>query len=165
MAANNFNRQDGTFSPIVTGDILGTTTSDSASAGIIGEFFSSTRASGAAISLTNGSTANVSSMPFQAGDYDIAAWVEFHAEATTTVTVVFVGVNTTSATLNTNPGKFGQLQLFGNAGASFGNDPVCQCNPVRFSFASSTTVFLCAQGGFAVSSLSAYGEIRARRIR
>jgi hypothetical protein len=37
--------------------------------------------------------------------------------------------------------------------------------PVRLSIAATTTVFLVAQCTFTVSTLSAYGTIRARRMR
>lgn len=148
--------------------VLGTTSNDSATVGQVGEIITSTVASGAAVALTTATPANVTSISLTAGDWDVAGLIDFLPAGTTSITQLNASVSLTTATLGTQPG-----------GSGLGPDPTATVNqaanvpaglvaldigPVRVSIAATTTVFLVAQGTFTVSTMSAYGTIRARRV-
>lgn len=153
----------------LSSNIPGTTTNDSAAAGNVGEFVTATVAVGAAVALTTATTTNVTSISLTAGDWDLSGQVDFNPGATTSITVLQGGVSLTTATLAGQAG-----------GAGLGTDPTLvitqpaavpvgqvhiQAGPVRLSISATTTVFLVAQGTFTVSTLAAFGTIRARRVR
>ena len=151
-----------TFSPTTSG-IVGTPTNDSASAGTVGEPMSSGVVVGSAISLTSGTTVNVTSISVTAGDWDIAGVGAFTFGATTSVTDYAAGISTTSATLPLfSTGAAVQVQ----GGSATGIlDQAMGIPPSRFTFATTTTVFLVARSHFSTSTGAAYGFIRARRMR
>ena len=132
--------------------------------GKIGEYISATVASGSAVSLSNNTPANVTSISLTPGDWDV--WVNgyFNGGATTTVGNLIVSISTTSATLNTANGNLAVSQennelIFGGSGQSLNT------GAVRISLAATTTVYFVAQAGFAVDTATAYGIIQARRRR
>jgi hypothetical protein len=153
----------------VPGQNKATATNDNASAGNVGEIVVSSVASGSAVGLTTATGANVTSISLTAGDWELDGQVDFSPAATTSVTQYNASVSLTSATLSPQAGGSGLEQ-----DATFTINQAAQV-PVstfmanvktsRLSIASTTTVFLVAQAVFTVSTLSAYGTIRARRIR
>lgn len=153
----------GSVTPSQTAGIVGTNTNNSANAGSVGEFISATLASGSSISLSTGTPANVISISLTAGDWDVSGSVAFTFGATTSVTNLIGSISTTSAT----HGGLGQTTAY----AAAANVPTAAVDEqmslpmVRLSLAGTTTVFLVASGGFTVSTLKAYGVIRARRVR
>lgn len=143
-------------------NIVGTNTNNNAAAGSIGEYITASLASGSAISLTTVTPANVTSISLTAGDWEVWGSNVFVFEGSTTSTSLVAAINTTSATLPSNPG--GGVSYLYYASMTGGN-PIIQTGVVRMSLASTTTVYLIAQAGFAVSTASVYGFIAARRIR
>lgn len=148
--------------------IKGTTTNDSAASTIVGELITATVAAGSAVSLTTATGANVTSISLTAGDWDVSCQVEFVLSGATS-TLHQTGISATSATLPTQAG-----------GSGIGTDPLAtmplpttvlsgtlsQCvPPVRVSLAATTTIYLVAQSVFSVGTETAYGTIRARRMR
>lgn len=149
--------------------IQGTPTNDNALAGDIGEYISSTVASGSAVSLTTATPANVTSISLTAGDWDIDGTIDYTPGATTSITVLNAAVSLTTNTLSTQPGGSGlgsdPLTVLTQA-AAVPNGTVTVSSPtVRLSINQTTTVYLVASGTFTVSTLAAYGTIRARRVR
>lgn len=138
----------------------GTTTNDDAGGGFMGEYVSSTIASGSAVSVTTATTTNVTSISMTAGDWDVSAVGKFNLTAAS-ASLFSVGVSTTSATL---PGDDAYVQkpLITSVLTSTYADttPV-----VRLSLASTTTVYLVVRSTFSVGTETAYGTIRARRVR
>lgn len=149
--------------------VKGTPTNDNAITGDVGEYITSTVASGSAVSLTTATPANITSISLTAGDWDIDSVVDFLPAASTSITQYNVAVSLTSATLSTQAG-----------GSGLGTDPILIVNQaaavpaavvgivpatVRLSIAATTTVYLVAQAAFTVSTLAGYGTIRARRVR
>ena len=148
--------------------ILGTTSNDSATAGQVGEIITATVASGAAVALTTATPANVTSISLTAGDWDVAGLIDFNPAATTSITQLNTSISLTTATLGTQPGGSGlgadPTTIFTQA-ASVPNGVIgLDAGPVRVSIAATTTVYLVAQGTFTVSTMTAYGTIRARRV-
>lgn len=154
------------FGPAATalaGQIPGTATNDNAGAGEVGEYISSTVASGAAVVLGTGTTSNVTSIALTKGDWDVTGVVDFNFGATTSYTNLAGGVSATSAT----PGAQDSGFDFETPAVvpTAGKDQAWVTPTVRFSLSANTTVFLVATGVFTLSSLAAYGTIRARRVR
>lgn len=143
--------------------IRGTTTNDNAAAGFVGEYVSSSVASGSAVAITTGSAANVTSISLTAGDWDVEGVVNFLPAGTTTQTDIVGGISQTSATLPTPPasGGYSRLQVSIPAGA----ENALPVGRTRISLAGTTTIYLVARSTFAVSTNAAYGFIAARRVR
>lgn len=154
---------NGRIIPSSTQGIRGTTTNDNANAASIGEVISSTIATGSSVSLSTGTTSNVTSISLTAGDWDCTGAVDFTFGATTNYTNLVGGISTTSATLGGQDANFD----FETPGAvpTATADSTFVVPVVRESLASTTTVFLVTQATFTVSTLKAYGTIRCRRMR
>lgn len=167
LNTNGFLRRTGTdaWAADAPGQLLGTATNDSAAAGDVGEIITSTVASGSAVSLTTSTTANVTSMSLTAGDWDVSGIAYIKPAATTTVNIAFLSVSSNNATLDTTSGFYGTISLFNNVGSSFGTDPAIFAPPKRVSLSGTTTIYLPIQVTFGVSTCSAYGHMRARRVR
>lgn len=151
--------------------VKGTPTNDNAIPGDIGEYIFSTIPSGSAVSLTTATPANVTSIVLTPGDWDVDGLVDFSPAASTSVTQYNASVSGTSATLATQPGA-------GNFSpdTTFTVNQAAEVPAALFAAATMTarvsiplganqTVFLVAQATFTVSTLSAYGTVRARRVR
>jgi hypothetical protein len=152
-----------TGAQITKPNIIGTATNDSASAGSVGEYVSSSIATGSSVSLSTGTGATVTSISLTAGDWDVSGDVAFTFGATTSYTFIGGGVSTTAATLGGVDNNFQFVTA-----ASVPTNAIDMVKPtptVRISISGTTTVYLIAQSNFSVSTLKAYGSIRARRIR
>lgn len=152
-----------TFSPS-TGGIIGTTTNNSANAGVVGEYISSIVLSGSSIALTSGTPSNVTSISLTAGDWDVDGTIWFLGGAATTITNLSSAVNNTSATIPGGPSDSKSVTTLALTFTGGTNANVINTGVARASIASTTSYFLVAQGAF-TSTLNAYGIIRARRIR
>ena len=145
------------------GGINGTTTNDSAAAGCVGEYVSSTIAAGSAISLTTGTSANLTSISLTAGDWDVDANVGFVPTSTTNRDRSIAAINATSATLPN--GEDQGVVVFGSTVDANARIWTVRAPTTRVSISSTTTYYLVVRGDFTVSTLTAYGSIRARRVR
>ena len=146
------------------GQYPGTTTNDNATAGNEGEFVSTTVVSGSAVALTTGTAANIGSISLTAGDWDVWVNARYTGGATTTVTTLTGSISTTSATLDTSPGRI--ASSFHNGQSPFASTNLDLCvGQSRFSLSGTTTVYFVAQSTFGTSTCSAYGQICARRRR
>lgn len=156
----------GTSPTITTANLVGTGTNNNAAAGSVGEIITGA-ASTPGTSLTTGTAANVTSISLTAGDWDVNGIVVFTGGNTTNVTFLNYAINTTSATLPTSGTTMRGQDSFGSAGKVpfVVGDVSYSITASRLSLNATTTVYLVASGGFTVSTMSAYGQIRARRIR
>lgn len=150
--------------------VRGTSTNDNAPAGSLGEFITATVASGSAVALTTATTANITSISLTAGDWDVEGIIDLTFAATTSYTQLTGGLSLTSATLATQAGGGGLGTDPNTAFATPAQVPTAlafslETGMVRCSFAATTTVFLVANCTFTVAALSAFGTIRARRMR
>jgi hypothetical protein len=139
--------------------LAGVTNGSNAAAGQVGEYLTATLASGSAITLTTNVFANVITLALTAGDWDVDGNVAF--TCTNGITNAIGAVSATSANFSFAPG--GYMQLSNNsavfAGAGF------PTGTVRFSLAAPATAYLCAIAVFATGPCTAYGTVRARRMR
>jgi hypothetical protein len=151
---------------LVPGQIIGTPTNDNAAAGNVGEYISSSIPSGSAVALSNGISSNITSIPLTAGDWDVSASPYLTGGATTILTNLNSSISTASATLQGSPGQFSQSYYANTTPFSaLGSISAIGFGPWRVSLSTPTTIFLVANAIFTVSTLSAYGIIRARRVR
>lgn len=149
----------GTITPNSTNGIAGTTTNDNANAGSVGEFISN---SATGVSLTSNVQANVTSISLTAGDWDVQGDIAFLPAGSTVLAQVTAGVSTTSASL----GSVGTGTRVTSTGSSVAGQFAELATPVaRFSLSTTTTIFLIALASFSVSTATASGIVRARRVR
>jgi hypothetical protein len=141
---------------------IGTNANDSAAAGNIGEYVSSTVGSGSAVNVTSGVAANVTSISLTAGDWDVEGVVALSPAGTTVTTRANAAISTTSATLP-SLGSLGYTRASGTQ--ETGVTTAMSTGTVRLSLSATTTVYLVAAAVFTTSTQSAYGSIRARRMR
>lgn len=141
--------------------ITGTTTNDNAAAGYVGEYVSATAAVGS-VSLTTSTPTNITSISLTAGDWDVSGDVAYSAAGTTSVTLFAQGISATSATLGAL-GTYTQRAFAAQVPGTNGN--ILSTSMIRISLAATTTIYLVAQSTFTVSTMTAGGIIRARRVR
>lgn len=146
------------ITPSQTSGIIGTTTNNNANAGSVGELLTNTTTGTA---LTSPSAANATSISLTAGDWEVSGTIQYNPAAGTTIATINSSISTVSATVSGTLGATNSLRAqFNTAGTQQLSSPV-----VRISVASTTTVFLVAAATFAVSTMTADGAIRARRVR
>lgn len=153
-----------TGAPYLTrGQIPGTNTNDNASAGNVGELLSSSIAS-PGTTLTSGTVGTITNLALTAGDWDV--WLEgaFTGATNTTVTNLQMALNTV-ATISTLAGQFGATPGLSLALFNYSVNPTLNVGPARFSVANSLTVYGLAEAVWATSSITAFGLMRARRVR
>lgn len=148
-----------------TGGIVGTTTNNNANAGSVGEFVESIVPIASEVTLTSAATSDVTSISLTAGDWDVCGIVYFDPGASTVYNVVLGGVSTTSATApSRDTGNQGILKG-PTAGFDTANNLGLVLPQVRLSLSGTTTTYLTCNSTFTISTLKAYGAIRARRRR
>ncbi len=148
----------GAITPSSTAGIVGTATNDNANAGSWGEYQS---ASPAGVTLTNGTAANVASLPLTAGDWDVSGNINFSTGAGDTLSAGFSGISTTSATQPASP----LYSTFTGISVAPSNFYTSATMTTRISIAGSATVYLVGTGYHSGGTLTATGIIRARRVR
>lgn len=146
------------------GQTVGTSTNDNASAGNVGEYLSATLAAGSAVSLVTATGKTVTSVSLTAGDWDVDGVVDFISGATTNIVVLASGSSSTADTIGAD-NTYGSIYNAAT-GIVYGGVTIRTLIPTqRVSIAGTTTFFLIAQATFSVSTLTAHGLIRARRVR
>lgn len=154
---------DGSGNVIAPGQIVGTATNDSASAGNVGEF-NEIIVAASTVNLTTITAATISSFTLQPGDHDLNGVCSF-VPANTTIPTQFVAC--WSLTTNVLDVTLGRVTSSPLVGATY--DGVTTYHLVmptaRFSIAVATPVFLVAFCRFTVAGCTAGGELRRRRMR
>lgn len=141
-------------------NLVGCINTSDATAGNLGEYKARVVASGSAVSLTTANTANVDSITLTAGDWDVTGIAKFSLTGATT-TDFKAGFSFTSATMGNDTMFIQKPFNFSGLTSTYADGlPV-----VRISVASSTKVYFVAQSTFTLGTVSAYGNIRARRVR
>jgi hypothetical protein len=141
-----------------TNGITGTTAADNATAGTVGEFKSSVITQASPTSITNNSSANVTSVSLTAGDWDV--WGNVGANTSGAIQGIAGGINTTTGTLPNS-----ELYSYLNLGAgAIGSLTGITVPMIRANISSTTTYYLVINVG-GTGTLSGYGGIYARRRR
>jgi hypothetical protein len=154
----------GTSPTVTTPNIIGTTAVGNAAAGSVGEMISSFVLVGSSVSLTNGVTANVTSVSLTAGDWDCEGNISTNPNAGTTTSNVTGAISLTSATTPI-PSANGFAVITTGAAGNVGFGLGVSTGRLRVNVSSTTTVFLVINAGFSGSTNSAYGALTCRRVR
>ncbi len=143
----------------VTGDQLpGTTTNDNANSGNVGEYISSTVAAGSAVSISNGVAANVTTVSLTAGDWDVFGQLFINPAGGTITTLLIGSTGVTTATLSSPPDF---VLGYTSTGTGIGSPLTSR----RYSFTTTTTVYMVVDANFSGGTNTAYGTLSARRRR
>ena len=156
---------DATDCNAAAGQLPGTTTNDNAAAGKVGEYVSSSVLVGSAVSLTTATPLNVTSISLTAGDWDVEVNAAFTGGATTVVQSLLASISTTTASIDSTPGRFTNVSGGNVAVFNFDATVSAVVPRARFSLTTTTTIYFVAQATFSVSTASVYGIISARRAR
>lgn len=149
--------------PFGAGQIPGTIASDNAIAGNVGEYIEGTLAIGSATSLVTATAKTIISISLTAGDWDVSGTIYFTPDTTTNVTQYAASSSLTTDTLDIAPFAFQSIAY--PAGIPGIRITAPQIPMRRFSLSVTTTIFAIAQSAFTVSTMTAWGGIRARRVR
>ena len=143
-------------------NIVGVTTNSNATAGSLGEYVEVILSSGSAVSMTSGSTINVTSMSLTAGDWDV--YGVFAGNSNGNVIGYWrAGSSTTSGAFTTD--KVSQLSpVVASAAPVFAADYIIPVPENRVNVSTATTVYLVANSSSGGTTL-VYGSLMARRIR
>jgi len=143
--------------------IIGATDGGNAAAGEVGEYKESEVLIASAVSLVTATAKDITSLSLTPGDWDVWGVIDMNPAGTTTMSTVEGWISTTSATAPTKPNKGALFHYQQSFGAGLAQDfPVGRR---RISIAATTTVYLSVKVSFAISTLSAYGLLAARRFR
>lgn len=144
------------------GQIKGTATNDSATSGNTGETITGTTATASQTTATPRAATSVS---LTAGDWDCAAVATYTPTASTSITRLEAGLNT-SVAFQTIGTVTGTVQWLEPATIPATTSPLTMTVPTtRFSIASTTTVDLVADATFTASTMTTGGAITCTRIR
>jgi hypothetical protein len=123
----------------------------------VGDYLSSSVATGSAVALTTATVANIASISLPAGDWDVSVDGYFNNTATTVVNAAFVTISAANNTLDQTAGRFGSVTALACNGQVFS----VKAGPYRI--AGGASIFFNAYSGFSASTLACWGIIRARR--
>ena len=157
----------GAITPSQTAGIVGTTTNNNANAGSIGEYIESVIPYASAVHPVTGAAINVTSVSLTAGDWMVTGMImfDFSTGGATALANAFGWASSTSATLPNLDLALRASFLWNNTTVPVGT----QATPlptIRFSLASTTTVYLSAFANVTTAGTNyAWGAIRAWRIR
>jgi len=139
--------------------ITGTTTNDSAATGKVGEYIESVITSGSAVALTSATSKTITSISLTAGDWDLGG--EVFLSTANTMAEIACSYSLITNTFDPTVGKNADH----NSTLVTGGVYSMVLPTARFSLSGTTTIFLVGYASFSTGSQSAYGYIRARRLR
>lgn len=150
-------------STLVPGQIPGTTTNNSATAGNVGEF--PTPGTGTTPTLNSGGTpSNVASISLTAGDWDVRGATQFvDSGPPLTFGSINLGISQTTGTLPAATTT--ALVALAGGTSTVSTSPSLIVGPLRVSLSATTTIYLVASSVYSSGNLVATGQIEARRMR
>lgn len=149
--------------------ITGTTTNDSVNAGGVGELLTTTVATASAVALTTATAADIMTVSLTPGDWDVAYQIRHKPAASTSITILSCSLSVTANTMGTQPGGSGigtdSVTLLTQVAQVNAGEITQASIPVRVTLAATTTLRVVCNDTFTVSTMAAYGTVRARRVR
>jgi hypothetical protein len=142
--------------------LIGTTTNDNAAAGQIGEIISSNVTTGVTLSTTV--YTNITSINLTAGDWDVYGEIWFSI-GTGAATQVAAGINTVSATMPSTSSVGTSFVILNATSLVASAGQTVALRPCRASLATTTTYYLVGRCVFPSGTVTATGNIIARRAR
>lgn len=129
----------------------------------VGEYIVANIAKGSAVALTSGAVKSVTGVYVPAGEWEIMGTVCFTAAATTAITSLEGGIYVNATSFDSTPGTYTTAFL---SGAVPGTNDICfPIVPFRLSRSTAQWEYLNVLANFSVSTLSAYGNIRAVEVQ
>lgn len=122
---------------------------------------SGTQSASNAVPLANAAPQDFGGLSLTAGDWDVTGVVHFNPASTTSITAVVAGTSSGSALSGTFYSILRQAQAAEVPNSSFN----LGMSTERVSLAATTTIYCGVLAIFTVSTLTAAGECRARRVR
>jgi hypothetical protein len=150
---------------VSAGQYPGEPTTGNATSGNVGEYIESILTLGSATALTTATAKTVVSISLPAGDWEVDASAYYVPNTTTSITLILASLSLTTNVIDQTPGRFNESQFPAIVPGVTSTAYTYNIPNYRFSFSGTTSVFLVVQASFTVSTLSAYGIIRARRAR
>jgi hypothetical protein len=141
----------------------GTIAAGEPAAGTLGEELSAEVLVGAAVALVSGTPKTITSLEITPGDWDVFGVVTFVPAATTSITRLSQSISTTTNVHGNNKQRKQSKTAAVVPGAT--DTPIADTPTVRINISATTTYYLIADATFTVDTLSAYGYLRARRVR
>lgn len=158
------NSLDSVYVVGTSGQYPASSTNDNAVAGNVGEYVESVVPIGSAVSLVSGFPKDVTTISLSAGDWDIDTVCQFFPANTTQFQSLAVSISATANTQDTTPGRYNNVPQ--GSITSNGSSTYTSLLPnYRLSLSATTTFHMIAQASFSVSTMTAFGIIRARRAR
>lgn len=144
--------------------IAGTTTNDSADAGVVGEFVSSTILQANRVGLTTGTPVDITSISLTAGDWDVTGLLGLSENSSTSWTYYIGSFSTTSNTISTL--QTNSITGYIDSATLAVTNVFITMPTIRVSLSGTTTYYFVGQGSFSGGSgQAAFGTISARRVR
>ena len=161
IGATGWKCRDITFSP-TTGGVVGTTTNDNASAGMVGEYISSSVTNQGPFG--NGVWGDLTSISLTAGDWEVTASCNAEPNGSTTFNTFSIGVSSNSG--NTTTGLTDGLNYMFESTTDQTHTRNLTVTSFRISLSATTTYYFKARFDYSNGSPRTTGStIRARRIR
>lgn len=131
-------------------------------AGDPGEFIGSGVLAASAVSLTTDTSTNITSITLTPGDWDVEGMITFQP-ASATATTLRASLNTSSASLNTT----NYLNAYGSPQWTTASSVAASLTipRQRHNITATTTIYLVANPTFSTGTMTAYGQVTARRVR
>lgn len=149
---------------ISAGQYPGEPSTGSATAGNVGQYVEGVIPSASQVAITANAATTITSITLGAGDWDVDLVAQFFPANTTSFTQLSASMSLVTNTLDVTPGRFFQVPQ--GTITSNGTQVYSVGLPnYRFSFSTSTTIFMIVDANFTVSTMASYGIIRARRVR
>lgn len=139
-----------------------------AAAGQIGEVLSSGVGSGSATGLGTGTLSNILSVALSAGDWEVDFSAYFAIAATTSVSALQAGISTSSSSMpaltGPSPVSYASVVLAAQIPAT-GIPYALTCSPIQINISAGAIYYLNVTATFTVSTVGAFGWMKARRVR
>lgn len=120
-----------------------------------------------AVSLSTGTAKTVTSLDLPAGRFDIVGVVVFKPAASTSVTLLGAAISQTTDAVPSIIGQASGGELLiqkATAANVMANDDCVTVPSTRVTLDSPTTIYLTAKATFSVSTMAAYGSLRALKV-
>lgn len=140
-----------------SGGIAGVTNGSAAAAGQVGQLLTATAS---AVSISNSTLTNCTSLNLTAGDWNVWGIVHLIPGASTALTLGLGGLSTTSVTLPASP----NASQWAYAGTANFSQSVALPMQI-FNVSGSTTVYAVVEAGYASGSATMDCVVNARRVR
>lgn len=144
--------------------IQGTNTNNNASAGYVGEYIEQAVPAGSAVGITSSTPRTVAVITLTPGDWNISANMNITGGSTTTVAYVLAGITTTNNAAAS--GNDTTAYVYPGSYTPFVTAPIAfPITNRRVSITTNTDFYMTIFTNHAVSTLQAWGTIRAWRVR